>query len=142
QWIARMLKPHSRYSGAVPMPLKLLCEAITATTKISRVPEIGLAPGNRASGECATTSPAAVVSRIVQVVALTRPPVGRNPASQRAPSVATRAIASHSSTASPVTGAVLRTGATARSALERAPVQRLNAGASLATENSSATQTE
>src|SRR3546814_17043761 len=98
-----MVKPHSRYSGAVPMPLKLLCEAITATTEISSAMEILSAPGNRANGVCATTRPARVASRIVQVVALIIPEAGRTPASPREPTVGSHDIASHSHPAPPPT---------------------------------------
>jgi len=44
-WIAMMVTPHSRYSGAAAMPWKLLCEASTATTLISIALEIVPAPG-------------------------------------------------------------------------------------------------
>ncbi|MCY1557242.1 hypothetical protein D9M68_940760 [compost metagenome] len=70
------------------------------------------------------------------------PDVGSSVASVADTTVAPIAMASHSNTASPVTGPVVRTDATIVSALERARVQRLNAGASLATENSSATHIE
>src|SRR5690606_2334757 len=124
------------------MPLKLLCEAITATTKISSALEIWLAPGKRASGVCAITRPMTVAIMIVQVVALIMPEVGSSVASAAATTVAPNAIASQRRTESAVTGPVVRTEATMVSALERARVQRLNAGASLATENSSATHLE
>ena len=137
-----MLTPHSRYSGAAAMPAKLLCEASTATTLISSALEIGLAPGKRASGVCATTRPATVAIRIVQVVAESMSEVGSHAASHDEPAAASSARPSHSSTASDVVAPRAGVGATTMSALDVARVQRLNAGASRATENSTTTHIE
>src|SRR4249919_2749490 len=140
--MAMIETPHNRYNGAAAMPSKLLCDASTATTLISNAPDTAPAPGNRASRVCATTSPAIVARRIVQVVAVIMLDVGSDAASQADAAPASRASPSQISTRSGVVAALGAAAAMGRSALECARVQRLNAGASRATENRTTTHIE
>src|SRR5689334_340774 len=129
-WIAMIVTPQARYSGALAMPSKLLCDASTATTPISSALEIGAAPGKRASGVCATTRPANVASRIVHVVAEIMPEVGSRVATSADATATNNAALHQSSTASGVAGPLGAATVAVMSALERARVHALNAGAS------------
>ena len=80
--------------------------------------------------------------RIVQVVVEMTPVTGNRPASTAAAAATSNAPPSQSKVPSAVDAVVVRGASTTRSALERAPVQRLKAGASRATENSTMAHAE
>src|SRR5690606_8193370 len=105
-------------------------------------PEMGAAPGYRASGVWPTISPMPVASRMVQVVAEIMFDVGRYDASQDEPAAASSPRLSQTSTLSGVVGPVAFGSSTTRSPLDCARVKRLNTGASLAREKRKATHSE
>src|SRR4249919_3186378 len=133
--MAMIETPHNRYNGAAAMPSKLLCDASTATTLISNAPDTAPAPGNRASRVCATTSPAIVARRIVQVVAVIMLDVGSDAASQADAAPASRASPSQISARSGVGDALGAAAAIGRAARECVSAQLLNGEDSAATEN-------
>src|SRR5690606_13385465 len=97
--------------------------------------------GKRATGVWPTTSPSPVASRMVHVVAEIMLEVGRSAAIHAEAEAASKARPSHSRTPSAVVGPAA-CGSAIASSTDRAPVQRLNAGASLAMENRIATHIE
>src|ERR1700754_2167603 len=141
-WTAMIDPPHSRYTGAAAIPSKLLCEASTATTLISSALDSVPAPGSRANGVCAATSPATVAIRTVHVVADTMLDKGSRSPSQADAAATSKAPPSHINMSDQCAGPRTTVSATAMSALEVAPVQRLKAGAIRATENSTTTHIE
>src|SRR5207342_1708428 len=134
--------PHAMYQGADPMPSKLLCEARIATMKMSSALAILLAPGNFASGVCATTRPPAVAKMIVHDVTDRKADSGITPPSARDSTHAPSATPSHSSTVSGVIGPACSGTCATMSATGLALVQRSNAGARRASENNTATHSE
>ena len=79
---------------------------------------------------------------MVQVVAEIMPEAGSRDATAAHPAATSRAAPSQTSTPSALAGPTARGSSTTSSPLERAPVQRLNAGASRAIENRIIAHTE